>query len=1028
MLRAAVARRTGRNGPVPFANDPYRGPPLSLDDDLIRPLSLDHRPTGRDDEHYLSTALIDYFIQRGMPTDLASHFLVGSTNAYSYFETLNRQNLEGKTAVSLRQKYQFYSFNEFRFVAANCSHKHFFVIDVTFDINRPKIFTNVVVYDSLRSSGRHNESVNRSSTGAKFLCQLQKFLAKFSFYDMPMNAVLLRDPEYILQGAISAPCPQQRNSYDCSLFALATVLHLAHGLPAHETAFGQEHINQFRAGLHDILMVPPDVVSEGLPDPRKLLTRTFLCSFFPNTRQRLSVNAQPDDDPFLSFIENRQKQQLQQENRHNQQPQQEIAEESHGRHKQQPQQEVAEESHGDSMTDQSIAITDESHGDSAADKSTVVERVLDKRFVEIFMGEEEKGDETLYESMAQIDSAIDKYEDRSGNRLIIRTSGTGTRTYICVTHFHCCFRAKFGKVRGGEQTILNRDKSNAYHCGPLIPPKEGKSRARKKRVKGRLEPVVDAIMMVKDDNPLPKDVRKAAANLGGMSTTYNQSYRVVASVAQKQLQQDKLSFQLIVPYLENFMKLNPESITRVEKDKNNAILRVFVCPGIMKTSMRYVRPIMSIDAAHLRSQWKGTMYVASVKTACDEIYPVALGVMRDNEQKQDWTWFLQLLHSSIGMLSMEHPVPRVGKKFFTFISDRQKGLINALEEVFPDNHSCFCAVHIARNTERHAGKKVANYVMQLSKTFSRHQAAEWLIKIGEFSPPGRQYLEEIIPSQWRSTAWLDDPSLPPRYGIVTTNMSESTNSMFENARDGSWLHTIDCVLRKMMLRIATLHEKHKGKEGAVDTVVGLLKKRWEECAAYRVLEVGTQGCLFSVLHENSGLSTQYANTAYTIDTLNKTCGCGKWQDHGVPCVHAMAYYRLLEEVSLDYVLQNLVDQHYTYEDEINLVRTNFVPVCIEHISHDGCTLPPAPSLKRTTGRPPNRRIRKRSRWAHDPEKSNVICSRCKKRGHNVRTCLAREETANSAESAASAHQGGGNRTNETRRVAEQVVLPELDLS
>jgi hypothetical protein len=252
----------------------------------------------------------------------------------------------------------------------------------------------------------------------------------------------------------------------------------------------------------------------------------------------------------------------------------------------------------------------------------------------------------------------------------------------------------------------------------------------------------------------------------------------------------------------------------------------------------------------------------------------------------------------------------------------------------------------------------------------------------------------------------------------------TTNSMFENASDGSWLHTIDCVLRKMMDRIATLREKHKEKKGVVHDVIGLLEKRWELCAAYKVLEVGTEGCLFSVFHGNGGLTTQYADTAYTIDTLNSTCGCGKWQDHGVPCVHAMAYYRLRQKVSLNHVLENLVDRHYTYEDEKDLLRTNFVPVCIEHVSHDGCTLPPTPLLKRSTGRPPKKRIRKRSRWAHDPERSIVVCSRCKKRGHNVRTCLVREAMANSA---ASVSQGGGNGTNGTG-VAEQVVLPELDLS
>ena len=172
----------------------------------------------------------------------------------------------------------------------------------------------------------------------------------------------------------------------------------------------------------------------------------------------------------------------------------------------------------------------------------------------------------------------------------------------------------------------------------------------------------------------------------------------------------------------------------------------------MKEAMKYVRPIMSLDAAHLKSQWRGTMYVASVKTASDSIYPVAMAISRENENKDGWTWFLELLHNALEILVMEHPKARVRYKYFLFVSDRQKGLINALRKVFPDNHSSFCAIHLAHNTENIGGKKVSKYVHPLATTFSIHQADEWLEKIGTISNKARQYLEEIPANQWRSTA------------------------------------------------------------------------------------------------------------------------------------------------------------------------------------------------------------------------------------------------------------------------------------
>jgi transposase-like protein len=133
------------------------------------------------------------------------------------------------------------------------------------------------------------------------------------------------------------------------------------------------------------------------------------------------------------------------------------------------------------------------------------------------------------------------------------------------------------------------------------------------------------------------------------------------------------------------------------------------------------------------------------------------------------------------MLALDHPAHGVKHKHFSFISDRQKGLSQALKEVFPENYAMFCAVHITRNIETNPGmgKKDSQYVLPLAKTFSPRLYQELMSKL---TAAAQRYLKRIPKEQWRNTAWMEDPSLPPRYGVRTSNMSESTNSMFGNSK------------------------------------------------------------------------------------------------------------------------------------------------------------------------------------------------------------------------------------------------------
>jgi hypothetical protein len=181
----------------------------------------------------------------------------------------------------------------------------------------------------------------------------------------------------------------------------------------------------------------------------------------------------------------------------------------------------------------------------------------------------------------------------------------------------------------------------AFHNGDEAVATTADGRSHKRRVQARLNPIVDAVAMVKDGQLQP------AANIDGFAATYQQSYRAIDKKRSDVLDKSVGSFQLIIPYLQTFLKLNPGSTTKAEMDRQNNIVRLYVCAGMMIASLRFVRPVMSLDAAHLKSKWKGNLYIASVKTACDELYPFAFAIVNENENANGWKWFLELLRSSL---------------------------------------------------------------------------------------------------------------------------------------------------------------------------------------------------------------------------------------------------------------------------------------------------------------------------------------------------------------------------------------------
>jgi hypothetical protein len=216
--------------------------------------------------------------------------------------------------------------------------------------------------------------------------------------------------------------------------------------------------------------------------------------------------------------------------------------------------------------------------------------------------------------------------------------------------------------------------------------------------------------------------------------------------------------------------------------------------------------------------------------------------------------------------------------------------------------------------------------------------------------------------------------------------------MFDKARDMVWVDCIDSILLKMSVRISKLRDASKESKGIVSSMAAIVKSRFDNCAGFDVIQL--EESIEEYMIVRSMYRPGSTQQTHKINTETKICTCGVWQDTQVPCVDAMAYYRLKEEKSLEQIMLNYICSFYKYEAEHDLLVKNISPVIMDTLVKDGKTLPPQYTGKRQAGRPIKKRIRKRSKFS-DPSESRIKCSGCGKNGHNIKTCQARQarETA-----------------------------------
>ncbi|CAL9017841.1 unnamed protein product [Prunus brigantina] len=225
--------------------------------------------------------------------------------------------------------------------------------------------------------------------------------------------------------------------------------------------------------------------------------------------------------------------------------------------------------------------------------------------------------------------------------------------------------------------------------------------------------------------------------------------------------------------------------------------RLYVCLRAAKEGFKAgCRPIIGLDGCFLKSVYARQLLTAMGINANNETWVIAYAIV-ESECKESWIWFLELLVKDCQI---------VNQFGFTFISDKQKGLLLAFEQVVPKCDHRFCARHL-----------FSNYRLLFKAKSLRDKF--WEALYATIVPHFTRAMEDLKKLSKDAYEWLTSPDKPPRHwskshfnthlkwDMLLNNLCESFKATILECRDRPILSMFEYIRCKLMKRIQGRRDK-----------------------------------------------------------------------------------------------------------------------------------------------------------------------------------------------------------------------------
>ncbi|TXG72109.1 hypothetical protein EZV62_000688 [Acer yangbiense] len=289
---------------------------------------------------------------------------------------------------------------------------------------------------------------------------------------------------------------------------------------------------------------------------------------------------------------------------------------------------------------------------------------------------------------------------------------------------------------------------------------------------------------------------------------YNAKKKALAGLAKDHAK----CFGLLKRYAYMVNQTNPRSAVHIcTQDPQPTFQRMFLSFEAQKFGfLEGCRPFIGVDGCHL----KGPL---------EECYCL------------QWPW-MQTIH-------LKYPSSRN----LTFMSDRQKGVIQALELHFPFAKRRYCTRHIFANFRLlYKGEHYKKLFWRATRSCTEFDFNEAMNEIGAIDPVAKSLLQNIKTEHW--------------------------------SRAKSYLELLEFI-RRMVMR------KFQERKDECERWNSVLPPRVNA----KIMKNSKESRLFTIIAAGNGEYELLGPTGgYGVKLREYSCQCGYWQISGIPCSHAMA--------------------------------------------------------------------------------------------------------------------------------------------
>ncbi|KAL0217999.1 hypothetical protein RCL1_008847 [Eukaryota sp. TZLM3-RCL] len=464
-------------------------------------------------------------------------------------------------------------------------------------------------------------------------------------------------------------------------------------------------------------------------------------------------------------------------------------------------------------------------------------------------------------------------------------------------------------------------------------------------------------------------IQSFSSKFEGVVLSYSKSVSALAKSQHLTLGNKTESYDCLEVLVNNLKERNPGSVTEVIAEEQ-CFDRAFIALGACISGFVFCRRLIFFDGTHIKTKHKGTLLIATSIDAEGKIFPLAFAAVR-SESIDTWTWFMTFIRDTFNVYGS-----------FTLISDRQKGLLEAITNIFGEGvHQGFCINHLADNVSKHGGAIAVNWLWSLVKIKTQQEFMIRMQRCWLECPKAAKYLTAIPVEFWA------DYSFPgKRYGHYTNNAVESVNSWIRSERELPISQMFDSIVKKLAEKFSERREKGLKCKSEVPLKI-ILEMR---TAQLRARSFGLRNVDNGVFEVVDGIKT------FDVDMNNKTCACHHWQDLGTPWEHVMRVLRHTNENPEKFVDEMYFIENYRKTYESRLFTANIADVLKEEKVNK--MEPPKEIVP--VGRPAIARKRKgHDGGAPKPKKVNTNegaprrryrCSKCGSLDHNKARCDQKE--------------------------------------